>query len=109
MDKFGFFNLLNSVLGQNGKNQSLSNGENPNLKGGGGGGENTFMNGILSLLNGLSNSGVKLAPQDKKDASSPVPERAYLPPLQSSMISVMQNHDLIEKRVKENAQKKSNH
>lgn len=87
MDKFGIFNLLNSFF-------PLTKSEN---------GQNTpdspTTNDLLgNLLSSLSNN--KKVETDNKKATLSTPL-----PLQSSMLSTINSHDQIVKRVRENSSK----
>ncbi len=85
MDKFGIFNLLNSFF-------SLSKPENQKTDG------NSTPNGDLlgNLISSFTNS---KKPENKSEKSVSAPPL----PLQNSMLSTINSHDAIVKRVKEKA------
>ena len=90
MDKFGIFKLLNSFLGttlpQNDDTPSTKSQSSPDLS------------GFLSAFSNLNNTAET---QQKEVKSAP-------PPLQASMLSVMNSHDQFVKRVKEKHGAKTN-
>lgn len=83
MDKFGIFNLLNSFfsLGKNGNGQ---NSENSTAT-------NDLLNNLLSSFSNNKKSEIK----SEKNVSAPPM------PLQNSMLSTINSHDQIVKRVRE--------
>ncbi len=87
MDKFGIFNLLNSFfpLGktENGQNTSPSS-QNSDL--------------LSNLISSLTNN---KNPENKSENNLSAPPL----PLQNSMLSTINSHDAIVKRVKENSAK----
>ena len=89
MDKFGIFNLLNSFFTPN-KPSDTPTGSN----------STTQNDSANSFLNGLLNSFSK-PDGDKNQSPQPQNKKIIHPPLQSGMISIMNNHDQFIKRVKE--------
>ena len=84
MDKFGIFKLLNSFLSKN------SQGETKDTSSSDG-----FNDAIGNLFSSLSTNKTN-APTELKQ-----PPATKAPPLQSSMLSTLNNHDAFIKRVKE--------
>lgn len=88
MDKFGIFNLISSFLNfYNEEKQAETNGNKVNP-----------FNALSSLFQGNN--------QQKNNVSPKIPtvKTAVKPPLQSSMLSVMKEHDAAVKRItKKNA------
>lgn len=91
MDKFGFFNLLNSFFPLNSQTEQKPDQKNANLP--------DFLTDLLSNLN-KQNQPASSSSQPK---NSPSPEKQPTPfaPLQQNMLSTMTNHDNFVKRVKE--------
>ena len=79
MDKFGIFNILNSLLGSKNTSDTVNK-------------EQSF--GLNNLLGALTPTQNQSSPQEKNISSPPLP-------LQESMISTMNGHDEFIKRVKE--------
>ena len=84
MDKFGIFNLLNSFFTPTAQSNATNNTNDSSA--------NDFISGIL---NSFSNQENTKAQSVQKPKEQPVPL-----PLQSGMISVMNEHDAFIKRVK---------
>ena len=87
MDKFGIFNLLNSFFPlANQKNESTSNNNNFSSE---------LLSGLLSSFK--KDSSLNIANQTKKEKSlNNAPH-----PLQEQMLSTINSHDQIVKRVKQ--------
>ena len=91
MDKFGIFKLLNSFFTMNGQSNNENSAESEQ--------NSTSLNGFLNAINnGLSALKTNNAPAQPIPTK---PTRAVQPPLQSSMLSTMSNHDQLIKRIKE--------
>ena len=78
MDKFGIFNILNSLLGSKNTSDSFNKEQS---------------SGLNSLLGALTPTPNQTPPQEKNTSTPPLP-------LQESMISTMNRHDEFIKRVK---------
>ena len=83
MDKFGIFNLLNSFFSL-GNNQTAKTDGNSNLS-------SDLVGNLLSSFSGNKNQ------ENKSEKSVSAPPM----PLQNSMLSTINSHDAIVKRVKE--------
>lgn len=84
MDKFGIFNILNSLLSGFGKD-GISEESSPDV-----------------------NSAGQNNPQNKKSANPDIQgktQKPLSPPLQSSMLNVLNSHDAFIKRVREKNKK----
>ena len=77
MDKFGIFNILNSLLGSKSDDTAQNSGGSPDVNG---------------LINSLLNTKKPPAVPEKNSSTPPIP-------LQTSMISTMNSHDAFVKRV----------
>ncbi len=100
MDKFGIFNLLNSLVALNDKKGSSIKGtpsDTPSF--------------VQNLMSALSNNVAQSNPQPKQEQTeqkrSPT-ERANQPPLQFAMLSTMRSHDEFIKRVNAKERKHQN-
>lgn len=83
MDKFGIFNLLNSFFAL-GKNENTQSGENSATN-------NDLLSNLISSFTNSKNSENKV----EKNVSTPPM------PLQKEMLSTINSHDQIVKRVRE--------
>ena len=92
MDKFGFFNLLNSFFPQNTQTEQKPDQKNANSP--------DFLTNLFSNLN-TQNQPTSSPTQPKESSSSPEKQAKPFAPLQQNMLSTMTNHDNFVKRVKE--------
>lgn len=84
MDKFGVFNLLNSLFALNGKNSATTN-------------QNQQSFNLDKLLNSL----LPKKEQNSSQETTKQPEIKQFAPLQASMLATMHSHEQFVKRVKE--------
>ncbi len=84
MDKFGIFNILNSLF-------SLNNQKNPTEN------ANSAPFSLDKFLSSFNNNNSQTPAVNTK----PLPEKKVFAPLQSSMLCTMHSHDQFVKRVKE--------
>ena len=84
MDKFGVFNILNSLFALSEKNSSNEKTNQSPLN----------LDKILSSL-------MPKTPQAQTQKEAPLQEKRQFAPLQASMLATMQSHEQFVKRVKE--------
>ena len=100
MDKFGIFNLLNSLATLNNKTGTSikdTQSDSPSF--------------VQSLMSALSNNVAQPSTQPKQaqtEQSRSPQERASQPPLQYAMLSTMRSHDEFIKRVNSKEGKRPN-
>ena len=94
MDKFGIFNLLNSLINLNGSKTTETTSSSNELS-------PTLQNFITALKGNNSMDTASVNNQSSK-SNTPPPATMSKPPLQSAMLSTMRSHDEFIKRVKTN-------